>query len=92
MAYTYILKCSDASYYVGSAENIDNRLKKHQRGLSAYTKTRLPIELVYSEEYPTKEEAAKREYQIKRWSHAKKEALINGDFERLKQLCRSQNI
>lgn len=78
MAHTYILKCSDASYYVGSAENLENRLKEHQRGLSNYTKTRLPIELVYSEEYPTKEEAAKREYQLKGWSRAKKEKFITG--------------
>lgn len=82
MAHTYILKCSDASYYVESAENLDNRLKEHQRGLSAYTKTRLPIELAYSEEYPTKEEAAKREYKLKGWSRVKKEKLITGQWKK----------
>ena len=86
MAHTYILKCSDASYYVGSAENLDNRLKEHQRGLSAYTKTRLPIELVYTEEHPSNESAYERERQVHKWPRAKKERFITGELPYMRHL------
>ena len=82
MNYTYILKCSDGTYYCGWTNDLENRLKTHNAGKgSKYTKARLPVELVYYEEFETKEEAMSREWHIKRLSRAEKEALIQGtDF------------
>lgn len=89
VAYTYILKCANGAYYVGSTNDLERRLKEHQAGEgSRYTSSHLPVELVYYEEYQTIEEAFRRERQIHGWSRAKKEALIKGDIETLKQLCK----
>ena len=86
----YILKCANGLYYVGSTTNIELRLQEHRSGVgSGFTKAHLPIELVYTEEYNTIHEARLRERQLHKWSHAKKEALIHGDMEKLKQLSRS---
>ena len=88
----YILKCADGSYYTGSTNNLPLRLAEHQAGEEgAYTHCRLPVELVYSQEFPSKHEAFLRERQVKGWSRAKKEALIRGDFEALVELSKSQS-
>ncbi|HOJ24399.1 MAG TPA: GIY-YIG nuclease family protein [Bacteroidales bacterium] len=85
MAYMYILKCSDGSYYTGSTNNLHIRLLQHQVGIGAnHTKSRLPVELVYYEEYERVSDAFYREKQIQGWSHRKKEALIQGRYEDLK--------
>ena len=85
----YILLCSNDEYYVGSTTNLENRLNEHQKGRGCdFTKAHLPVKLVYTEEYPTIEEAYKRERQLHGWSRAKKEALICGDIEKLKQLSK----
>ena len=77
MNYTYILKCSDGTYYCGWTNDLENRLKTHNAGKgSKYTKARLPVELVYYEEFETKEEAMSREWHIKRLSRLQKEELI----------------
>ena len=77
MNYTYILRCSDGTYYCGWTNDIENRLKTHNAGKgSKYTKVRLPVELVYYEEFETKEEAMSREWHIKKLSRAQKEELI----------------
>ena len=77
MNYTYILRCSDGTYYCGWTNDIENRLKTHNSGKgSKYTKVRLPVELVYYEEFETKEEAMSREWHIKKLSRAQKEELI----------------
>ena len=89
--YTYILKCADDSYYVGHTENLTERLDKHRNGSAArHTAAHLPIRLVHSETFPTRIEAMTRETQLKKWSHAKKEALINGDMITLKSLSKSR--
>ena len=89
MYYVYILRCADDSFYVGSAQNIDARLKAHNDGRgAAYTFKHHPVCLVYSEAFGSEGEALARERQIKRWSHKKKEALIEGDVERLKRLSK----
>jgi len=87
MAYTYILRCEDGELYVGSTEDMDVRFKTHvaKRG-SKFTKTHKPVEIVYTEQYDTYQEAFKRERQLHGWSRAKKEALIAGDIEKLKEL------
>ena len=75
--YTYIVKCSDETLYTGWTNNLKKRLEAHNSGKGAkYTKNRRPVELVYFEEYDTKQEAMKREYAIKQLSRQKKLALI----------------
>jgi putative endonuclease len=85
----YILECADRSYYTGSTKDLEIRLLEHQNGQGAnYTKNRLPVELVYFEEYESIEEAFYREKQVQGWSHRKKEALIEGKPELLPQLAK----
>ena len=75
--YTYIVKCSDETLYTGWTNNLEKRLRAHNSGKGAkYTKNRRPVELVYFEEYDTKQEAMKREYAIKQLPREKKLALI----------------
>lgn len=78
MNYTYILKCSDGTYYTGWTNNLEKRVSDHNQGRGAkYTKARRPVELIYYEEFMTKEEAMKREYAIKHLTRQKKEQLIS---------------
>lgn len=87
--YLYILKCSNNSYYTGSTIDLERRLNQHKTGMGAnYTKKHLPIELVYVEKYDKISDAFYREKQIQGWSKKKKEALINGDFNKLKELSK----
>ncbi len=80
MAWRYILECSDGSYCVGSTINLEQRLIQHQEGEGGRTTSRrLPVKLVYSEEYEKVYEAYAREKQVQNWSRAKREALINGE-------------
>ncbi len=89
--YVYILKCSDNTLYVGYTQNLKNRLFWHKSGFaSQYTSARLPIKLVYTEEHPNENSALERENQIKRWSGLKKEALISGNQEKLRELSKSR--
>lgn len=88
--YAYILKCNDGSYYTGSTKDLERRLLQHRNGKGAqYTKARLPVELVYYEEYQRIDEAFYREKQIQGWSRKKKEALIAGRFDRLSDLSKN---
>lgn len=88
-AWLYVLKCADGSYYTGSTTNPELRLSQHQAGEgSAYTRSRLPVKLVYLQEFGSEHEAFLRERQVKGWSRAKKEALIAGDYEELVRLSR----
>ena len=77
MNYTYILKCKDDSLYTGWTNDLKKRITSHNAGKGAkYTKAGRPVELVYYEEFQTREEAMKREYAIKQLSRKEKEALI----------------
>lgn len=77
MNYTYILECSDGSYYTGWTKDIQKRLHAHNEGKGAkYTRSRLPVVLVYYEAFETKEEAMRREWQIKHLSRKEKEKLV----------------
>ena len=90
--YTYILKCSDESYYTGSTNNLEERMEKHARGEGAnFTRKRLPFELVYVEEFDRIDKAFYREKQIQGWTRAKKEALIAGDINALHKLAECKN-
>lgn len=79
MFYVYILECSDKTLYVGSTNNLEKRLKQHNKLKSGahYTKIRRPVTLKYSEEFETFRAARKREAEIKTWTRKKKLALIN---------------
>ncbi|AXT49479.1 GIY-YIG nuclease family protein [Aquimarina sp. BL5] len=82
--YMYILECSDGSYYTGSTKDLDKRLQQHQNGEGAnHTKKRLPVRLIYYEQYDRIDTAFYREKQVQGWSRAKKEALMNGDLNTL---------
>lgn len=77
MNYTYILKCSDDTYYTGWTNHLKKRIDVHNRGCgSKYTRGRTPVELVYYEEFKTKEEAMSREAAIKKLTRKEKEKLV----------------
>lgn len=79
MNYTYMVRCKDGSLYTGWTNDLEKRLKAHNQGMGAkYTKTRRPVELVYYEEYESKIDAMKREYEIKQLPKKKKEELVTG--------------
>lgn len=89
--YTYILECSDGSYYTGSTSNLELRILEHQSGEgSNYTKKHLPVKLIHYEEFQNIDDAFYREKQIQGWSHQKKAALINGKIELLSELSKSK--
>jgi putative endonuclease len=93
-AFVYMLKCRDGSYYVGSAtgEDLTKRIAEHRSGaFGGYTSTRRPVELVWSGYFARITDAISAERQIKRWSRAKKEALIQSDWSALKRLAKRPN-
>ena len=89
-AHVYMLRCSDGSYYVGSARlGLDRRLSEHNNGTyGGYTSKRLPVVLVWSEHFLNITDAIAVERQIKGWSRTKKGALIRGDYELLRVLAK----
>jgi len=87
--WVYILRCADNSYYTGHTDNFDERISKHQTGeIEGYTSSRLPVRLLFSEEFSTREEALACERQIKGWNRRKKEALMRRDWAELSRLAR----
>jgi predicted GIY-YIG superfamily endonuclease len=88
----YILKCSDGSYYTGSTKDLEGRVREHQTGehADAYTYSRRPVKLVWSEVTETYPEAFQWEHRIKGWSRAKKEALIRGDIEGIHEIVKAE--
>ena len=89
MAWMYILKCSDGSYYVGSTTNLELRIQEHNDGNgSIYTAKRRPVELVFTAEFANIEEAYQAEKRVQGWSRAKREALIRGDYAQLPALAK----
>ena len=87
MPFVYILRCVDASLYVGVTTDVERRLRQHNAGVAAaYTASRRPVAVVFSEEHPTLSAALSREHQLKRWTRRKKLALIGGEPALLKRL------
>lgn len=77
--YTYILSCSDGTYYTGYTDDPEKRLQTHNSGKGAkYTRSRLPVEMVHLEEFETKSEAMSREAKIKQLTRKEKEELVKG--------------
>lgn len=91
--WVYILRCADASYYTGHTDNLEKRVGEHATGAIAgcYTFKRRPVQLVFSQDYATREEALTAEQQIKGWSRKKKEAMIQGDWVEVSRLAQSSN-
>jgi predicted GIY-YIG superfamily endonuclease len=87
----YMLRCSDGSFYVGlTREGLDTRLADHRSGrFPGYTHSRRPVELVWSEEFIWLKDAIACERRIKGWRREKKEALIRGDYDALRQLAKT---
>ena len=87
--FVYILRCSDGSLYVGHTSDVDERVKAHNDGRGAlWTSSRQPVVLVFHESHSSELKAIARERQIKRWTHAKKLALINSDRPTLKSMAK----
>jgi putative endonuclease len=89
--WVYIFRCADGSYYTGHTDNLEKRTSEHITGaiVSCYTFKRRPLELVFSQEFTTREEALASELQIKGWSRKKKEAMMCGDWAEVSRLARS---
>jgi len=88
-SWTYILLCSDGSYYTGCTTNLLQRFGQHQAGdFDGYTAARRPVTMVWSEEFPSLDQAIDWERRLKRWSRKKKEAVIRGEFELLPRLSK----
>ncbi len=92
VAFVYILRCSDGRYYVGSTRGaLEARVNEHNAGAhGGYTKSRRPVELVFSQAFDRITDAVAADRQLKGWSRGKKEALIQGDYERLRILARNR--
>ena len=88
--YVYILECSDKSYYTGITSNITKRFEEHISGkhIDSYTYSRRPLNLVFYAEFTNVEIAIDTEKQIKKWSRAKKKALIDGEYDKLVNLAK----
>jgi predicted GIY-YIG superfamily endonuclease len=89
MAHTYILRCVDDSYYVGSTIDLERRLWQHNHDPDGpvYTRRRRPVTLAWAAEFASIAEAFAYEKQVQGWSRAKREALINGNFGLLPDLA-----
>ncbi len=86
-----ILRCADHSYYTGHTDNLATRIMQHQTGeIEGFTSTRVPVALVFADEFPTREEALARERQIKGWSRKKKKAMMRGDWAEVSRLGRGK--
>lgn len=92
VSYIYILKCADKTYYTGITSNLSKRMIEHEIGKyeGGYTSKRRPVELMFYAEFTDINFAIEKEKQIKKWSKAKKEALINGDYKELPNLAKKK--
>ena len=91
--YVYILCCNDNSLYVGVTSDIERRLMEHNAAKykEAYTYSRRPVTLVFYQEFTEPNQAIEFEKKIKKWSRVKKQALIDGDFDKLQNLSECRN-
>ena len=94
MYHVYILRCCDGKYYTGVTNNIELRILQHQQGLdpNAFTYKRRPIELVFNEVFKDIDQAIAFEKQVKGWRREKKEAIINGDWDKLPELSKAYTL
>ncbi|AMK19706.1 tRNA/rRNA methyltransferase [Sphingobium sp. MI1205] len=89
--HAYLLRCSDGSFYAGHTEELEHRLAQHSSGaLGGYTASRRPVTLVWTDSFDSRDEALAAERRIEGWSRAKKIALIEGDWEKIRLLARNR--
>jgi putative endonuclease len=88
----YILLCSDGTYYTGLTKDLDGRVHEHETGArsDSYTFSRRPVKLVWNVVTESYQEAFQWEHRIKGWSRAKKEALIRGDIEGIREIVKAE--
>ena len=91
--FVYMLLCSDDSYYIGHTDNIEKRISEHEQGIyrCCYTKSRLPVKVVFVQRFTTRHEAFVAERKIKKWNRAKKKALSQLDWEKVSELSQKRN-
>lgn len=90
--WAYMLHCRGGLFYVGHTDDLERRVGQHRSGLIAgFTADHLPVELVWSQEFVTRDGAKAAERQIKGWSRAKKLTLIRGDWDRVSSLAKGKN-
>jgi predicted GIY-YIG superfamily endonuclease len=90
--FVYILRCSDGSFYTGHTDNLEKRLDEHNSDCyDCYTRRKLPVTLVYHAIFSSRDEAIQAERQIKNWSHAKRQALVDNNWGLLKILAKRYN-
>ncbi|GEK80920.1 GIY-YIG nuclease family protein [Agrococcus baldri] len=94
MPWTYLLRCADDSFYVGSTgRTLESRLQEHADGVGAeYTKRRLPVQLAWAGEFASTAEAYAMERRVHGWSRVKKEALIADDWEGVRAAARRRGV
>ena len=89
--YAYLLRCNDGSYYAGHTDDLEFRWAQDQAGaLGGYTAKRLPVQLVWSDSFMTRDDVFWAERKLKGWARAKKEALIAGNWELIEVLARNR--
>jgi predicted GIY-YIG superfamily endonuclease len=90
--WAYMLHCRGGYFYTGHAEDLETRIAQHREGkLPGFASEHLPVELVWSQEFPTRYEALAAERRIKGWSRAKKMALIRADWGEISRLRKKQD-
>ncbi|MBL7471430.1 GIY-YIG nuclease family protein [Robertkochia sediminum] len=92
ISYVYILECADGSYYTGVTTDLDQRMQQHNNGTfkGSYTHSRRPVILRFYCDFTNIEQAFEYEKMIKRWSRAKKECLINEEYDKLPELAKKK--
>jgi predicted GIY-YIG superfamily endonuclease len=91
--FVYILECNDGSYYIGQTDDLSHRIDQHMQNdklLGNYVSKRMPFKLVYVAEFETRDEARELERQLKGWTRKKKQALISGGFDAVRNVMRKQ--
>jgi tRNA/rRNA methyltransferase len=87
--WAYIVRCADGSYYTGHTDDLERRIGQHQTGeIAGYTQKRRPVELMWSQDFPSRAEALAAEFNVKDWSRKKKETLFRGDWDAVSAAAR----
>ncbi|GAA5152477.1 hypothetical protein GCM10023340_32870 [Nocardioides marinquilinus] len=94
MAWVYILLCADGTYYVGSTVHLDQRIAEHNTPDlgAAYTRRRRPVQLLWSADFPSIQQAFDFEKRVQGWGRKKREALMRGDYDALIALARRKAV
>jgi predicted GIY-YIG superfamily endonuclease len=91
--YVYLLRCADHSLYVGETSDLQTRQRHHNEGGGgSYTAQRRPVQIIYAEQYGSREDALRRERQIKRWTSRKKELLVSGNSAALSGISSNARV